>query len=141
MPARGAQTETLVTFDTVGATGATAYAREALCKPHVAANGLAPLAPISSAKTRFSCPYGTLKRTRRQFVTVGPTLRPTVLRNQKPYPQLEKTEKVIRKRSALNPNSKHANKTERKKGCNTRTSQGVTHPSTTLAQARLTAEF
>ena len=26
-------------------------------------------------------------------------------------------------------------------GCNTRTSQGVTHPSTTLAQARLTAEF
>lgn len=28
-----------------------------------------------------------------------------------------------------------------KKGCNTRTSQGVTHPSTTLAQARLTAEF
>lgn len=29
----------------------------------------------------------------------------------------------------------------KKKGCNTRTSQGVTHPSTTLAQARLTAEF
>ncbi|KAL0455169.1 UNVERIFIED_CONTAM: hypothetical protein Slati_0856100 [Sesamum latifolium] len=29
----------------------------------------------------------------------------------------------------------------RKKGCNTRTSQGVTHPSTTLAQARLTSEF
>ena len=28
-----------------------------------------------------------------------------------------------------------------KKGCNTRTSQGVTHPSTTLAQARLTSEF
>ena len=28
-----------------------------------------------------------------------------------------------------------------KKGCNTRTSQEVTHPSTTLAQARLTAEF
>lgn len=28
-----------------------------------------------------------------------------------------------------------------KGGCNTRTSQGVTHPSTTLAQARLTAEF
>uniref|UniRef100_A0A6N2KKN6 Uncharacterized protein n=1 Tax=Salix viminalis TaxID=40686 RepID=A0A6N2KKN6_SALVM len=26
-------------------------------------------------------------------------------------------------------------------GCNTRTSQEVTHPSTTLAQARLTAEF
>ena len=28
-----------------------------------------------------------------------------------------------------------------KEGCNTRTSQEVTHPSTTLAQARLTAEF
>ncbi|KAL2224255.1 UNVERIFIED_CONTAM: hypothetical protein Sindi_2919600 [Sesamum indicum] len=28
-----------------------------------------------------------------------------------------------------------------KKGCNTRTSQGVTHPSTTLAQARLTSEY
>ena len=28
-----------------------------------------------------------------------------------------------------------------KKGCNTRTSEEVTHPSTTLAQARLTAEF
>ena len=27
------------------------------------------------------------------------------------------------------------------KGCNTRTSQEVTHPSTTLAQARLTSEF
>ena len=34
-------------------------------------------------------------------------------------------------------------KKEKKKGegCNTRTSQEVTHPSTTLAQARLTAEF
>ena len=30
---------------------------------------------------------------------------------------------------------------KKKKGCNTRTSQGVTHPSTTLAQARLTSEF
>ena len=29
----------------------------------------------------------------------------------------------------------------RKKKCNTRTSRGVTHPSTTLAQARLTSEF
>ena len=29
----------------------------------------------------------------------------------------------------------------RKKECNTRTSRGVTHPSTTLAQARLTSEF
>ncbi|CAN8319725.1 unnamed protein product, partial [Cochlearia groenlandica] len=32
-------------------------------------------------------------------------------------------------------------KLKRKKGCNTRTSPEVTHPSTTLAQARLTAEF
>ncbi len=30
---------------------------------------------------------------------------------------------------------------EEKEGYNTRTSQGVTHPSTTLAQARLTSEF
>ncbi|KAL6272317.1 hypothetical protein ACE6H2_023018 [Prunus campanulata] len=29
----------------------------------------------------------------------------------------------------------------KKKGCNTRTSQEVTHPSTTLAQTRLTSEF
>ena len=29
----------------------------------------------------------------------------------------------------------------KKEGCNTRTSQEVTHPSTTLAQARLTSEF
>ena len=29
----------------------------------------------------------------------------------------------------------------KKEGCNTRTSSEVTHPSTTLAQARLTAEF
>ena len=29
----------------------------------------------------------------------------------------------------------------RKEGCNTRTSQEITHPSTTLAQAHLTAEF
>ncbi|CAN8319697.1 unnamed protein product, partial [Cochlearia groenlandica] len=32
-------------------------------------------------------------------------------------------------------------KLKRKKGCNTRTSREVTHPSTTLAQARLSAEF
>ncbi|CAL9213137.1 unnamed protein product [Arabidopsis halleri] len=32
-------------------------------------------------------------------------------------------------------------KKKKKKGCNTRTSREVTHPSTTLAQARLTAEF
>ncbi|WZZ51249.1 hypothetical protein YC2023_051356 [Brassica napus] len=32
-------------------------------------------------------------------------------------------------------------KIKNKKVCNTRTSRGITHPSTTLAQARLTAEF
>ena len=32
-------------------------------------------------------------------------------------------------------------KNKNKKGCNTRTSREVTHPSTTLAQARLAAEF
>ena len=32
-------------------------------------------------------------------------------------------------------------KAGQKEGCNTRTSKEVTHPSTTLAQARLTAEF
>ncbi|WZY72080.1 hypothetical protein YC2023_004320 [Brassica napus] len=32
-------------------------------------------------------------------------------------------------------------KLKNKKGCNTRTSREVTHPSTTLAQARLAAEF
>ena len=30
---------------------------------------------------------------------------------------------------------------QQKEGCNTKTSQEVTHPSTTLAQARLTSEF
>ncbi|KAI3510545.1 hypothetical protein L1887_17624 [Cichorium endivia] len=39
-----------------------------------------------------------------------------------------------------NPCKNHAIRRQ-KEGCNTRTSQGVTHPSTTLAQARLTAEF
>ena len=37
--------------------------------------------------------------------------------------------------------SKSFGRSGRKKECNTRTSQGVTHPSTTLAQARLTSEF
>ena len=32
-------------------------------------------------------------------------------------------------------------KAGQKEGCNTRNSQEVTHPSTALAQARLTAEF
>ncbi|EFH38449.1 expressed protein [Arabidopsis lyrata subsp. lyrata] len=32
-------------------------------------------------------------------------------------------------------------KKKEKEGCNTRTSREVTHPSTTLAQARLPAEF
>ena len=36
---------------------------------------------------------------------------------------------------------KSLEKRHTKKRCNTRTSQEVTHPSTTLAQARLTAEF
>ena len=31
--------------------------------------------------------------------------------------------------------------TGKKEGCNTRTSQEVTHPRTTLAQARFTVEF
>ena len=34
-----------------------------------------------------------------------------------------------------------ARETVKKVGCNTRTSQEVTHPSTSLAQARLAAEF
>src|SRR3954465_10071034 len=36
---------------------------------------------------------------------------------------------------------RHETQKKKKKECNTRTSQEVTHPSTTLAQARLTSEF
>ena len=44
-------------------------------------------------------------------------------------------------RRVLPWNRKVERKTKNKRGCNTRTSQEVTHLSTALAQARLTAEF
>ena len=47
---------------------------------------------------------------------------------------------ISERRSKRNPHSTLGKKLV-KRGCNTRTSQEVTHPSTTLAQARLTAEF
>ncbi|CAJ1935481.1 unnamed protein product [Sphenostylis stenocarpa] len=43
--------------------------------------------------------------------------------------------------SSHRPVSSASRKYDTKKRCNTRTSQEVTHPSTTLAQARLAAEF
>ena len=42
---------------------------------------------------------------------------------------------------AIEHKNEYKNKLNKKEGCNTRTSQEVTHPSTTLAQARFTAEF
>uniref|UniRef100_A0A6N2LA19 Uncharacterized protein n=1 Tax=Salix viminalis TaxID=40686 RepID=A0A6N2LA19_SALVM len=45
------------------------------------------------------------------------------------------------KRGELSGADKKEKGTKQNEGCNTRTSQEVTHPSTTLAQARLTAEF
>ena len=50
----------------------------------------------------------------------------------------------VRRAGAYAPRAAPLPGSARKKdvgGCNTRTSQEVTHPSTTLAQARLTAEF
>jgi hypothetical protein len=41
----------------------------------------------------------------------------------------------------LDPSAPSPRSCKRGGGCNTRTSREVTHPSTTLAQARLTAEF
>ncbi|CAJ1935494.1 unnamed protein product [Sphenostylis stenocarpa] len=43
--------------------------------------------------------------------------------------------------SSHRPVSSTSRKIRHEKRCNTRTSREVTHPSTTLAQARLTAEF
>ena len=48
--------------------------------------------------------------------------------------------KSIKKIIKINPCLKNELK-KQKEGCNTRTSQRVTHSSTTLAQERLTAEF
>ena len=57
-----------------------------------------------------------------------PNIVPNVLKNE--YAERSEKEKMNAVRSE-----------KEKEGYNTRTSQGVTHPCTTLAQARLTSEF
>ncbi|KAL2223922.1 UNVERIFIED_CONTAM: hypothetical protein Sindi_2921500 [Sesamum indicum] len=101
-----------VTLRTGGATPRAAYAREARRELHDVDNWACPVGPHFVAQiSPFSVDSGAF------FDRVG--VRGTV----------EKKQEAGRVGGAV-----------RKKGCNTRTSQGVTHPSTTLAQARLTSD-
>ncbi|KAK2982229.1 hypothetical protein RJ640_012216 [Escallonia rubra] len=56
-------------------------------------------------------------------------------------PRIVNSERGFYKRTSQGVTHPSTTLAHSKKGFNTRTSQGVTHPSTTLAQARLTAEF
>ena len=52
-----------------------------------------------------------------------------------------KLNEVLKKEQKKIKSNEGVIENQQKEGCNTRTSQEVTHPSTTLAQARLTSEF
>uniref|UniRef100_A0A7N0UHY8 Uncharacterized protein n=1 Tax=Kalanchoe fedtschenkoi TaxID=63787 RepID=A0A7N0UHY8_KALFE len=56
-------------------------------------------------------------------------------------PRIEQKKDICSRTRMEGTGSVGGRKNKRKKGCNTRTSQEVTHPSTTLAQGRFTAEF
>ena len=53
----------------------------------------------------------------------------------------EEEEEKVEEEEEAEKGEKKKKKEKEWVGCNTRTSREVTHPSTTLAQARLTAEF
>ncbi|KAL2223920.1 UNVERIFIED_CONTAM: hypothetical protein Sindi_2921300 [Sesamum indicum] len=119
-----------VTLRTGGATPRAAYAREARRELHDVDNWACPVGPHFVAQiSPFSVDSGAFSivgRIRDESAVgvswgdiQGLGVRGTV----------EKKREAGRVGGAV-----------RKKGCNTRTSQGVTHPSTTLAQARLTSE-
>ncbi len=59
--ARGARSETLITFGTVGATGPTAYDREALREPYVAANRASPVGTEFMGKNTLFVPVQDAK--------------------------------------------------------------------------------
>ncbi|KAL2223923.1 UNVERIFIED_CONTAM: hypothetical protein Sindi_2921600 [Sesamum indicum] len=93
--------------------------------------GLAPLGPHFVAQiSPFSVDSGARFRSLAAFVMS----RPWGLMGR--YTGVGVRGTVEKKREAGRVEEQFA-----KRGCNTRTSQGVTHPSTTLAQARLTSEF
>ena len=100
MIARGAQSETFVTFDTVGATGATACAREALREPHDAAN--------------WACPVGTEffgKNTLFVAVRDAKTHSPSV-RRRGPHPAADDAPE-----SKTRPPTQENRKNNEQKGC------------------------
>src|SRR5512142_1296245 len=85
------------------------------------------------------------------FLKIGVTFSYGLGIRQMIYPRTS-TENVTSDSPQLSPKGRHntrdaaarvkrGGERDKKEGCNTRTSQEVTHPSTTLAQARLTSEF
>ncbi|KAL2224261.1 UNVERIFIED_CONTAM: hypothetical protein Sindi_2920200 [Sesamum indicum] len=120
-----------VTLRTGGATPRAAYAREARRELHDVDNWACPVGPHFVAKfRRFSVDSGAFSIVGAHFVMS----RPWGLRGR--YTGVGVCGTVEKKQEAGRVGGAF-----RKKGCNTRTSQGVTHPSTTLAQARLTSEY
>ncbi|KAL2223918.1 UNVERIFIED_CONTAM: hypothetical protein Sindi_2921100 [Sesamum indicum] len=119
-----------VTLRTGGATPRAAYAREARRELHDVDNWACPVGPHFVAQiSPFSVDSGA-------FSIVGRIRDESAVGSHG---------EIYRGWGARNGREKAGSWTGggavRKKGCNTRTSQGVTHPSTTLAQARLTSEF
>ncbi|KAL2224262.1 UNVERIFIED_CONTAM: hypothetical protein Sindi_2920300 [Sesamum indicum] len=117
-----------VTLRTGGATPRAAYAREARRELHDVDNWACPVGPHFVAQISLSVDSGA-------FSIVGRIRDESAVGSHG---------EIYRGWGARNGREKAGSWTVggavRKKGCNTRTSQGVTHPSTTLAQARLTSE-
>ncbi|EYU29428.1 hypothetical protein MIMGU_mgv11b023300mg [Erythranthe guttata] len=143
--------QTLITFDSGGVTTQSAYAREARSDAVVVSIGRSPIDPTLEVKIvrlarcrAVSDANGTFIGESERFRS---TYRPKFLRAIRTCARLCETDASSMGKEL--EEEKKKKKTERRVkyqkdvgwGCNTRTSQGVTHPSTTLAQARLTSEF
>ncbi|KAL2224265.1 UNVERIFIED_CONTAM: hypothetical protein Sindi_2920600 [Sesamum indicum] len=119
-----------VTLRTGGATPRAAYAREARRELHDVDNWACPVGPHFVAQiSPFSVDSGA-------FSIVGRIRDESAVGSHGEIYRGWGAERSRKKQEAGRVGG-----AVRKKGCNTRTSQGVTHPSTTLAQARLTSEF
>ncbi len=144
----GSELQTRVTFEPNGVTGRTACPREGLSEPDDVDNRAGPLCALSEVKKGRRAPVSwpaVFRRSRFQKLRV-PHSESRHADDKSPVSRLylhtmRKTNKtiklVVKKREQVN----RKDESELQKECNTRTSQGVTHPSTTLAQARLTSEF
>ncbi|KAL2224257.1 UNVERIFIED_CONTAM: hypothetical protein Sindi_2919800 [Sesamum indicum] len=120
-----------VTLRTGGATPRAAYAREARRELHDVDNWACPVGPHFVAQiSPFSVDSGAFSIVGRIRDESAVGSHGEIYRGWGVRGTVEKKQEAGRVGGAV-----------RKKGCNTRTSQGVTHPSTTLAQARLTSEF